>query len=199
MKKTEGQGHPREKRGADVAASWLEGWGEDPKMRTADWRFWKIATIGMAVVVTTVVVTTLVVGNWNEKEVTKPAPAVSKAKPRQVAASPSTRAPGQVRQAAGGPAVADIEACNTYAKSTTSDKTTEVVKDAVIGGAIGAGVGAAGGAIAGGGKGAGKGAAIGGIVGATAGTLYGLNETNKQDARAVEAYRSCMREHGYSS
>jgi hypothetical protein len=170
-------------------------------MSTVDWKPWKIATIGLAVVVTTVVVTTLVVGNWNEKDVTKPVPSASKARPRQVAASPSTpgRARAQVRQVKGGPAAADIEACNTYAKSVTSDKTTEVVKDAVIGGAIGAGVGAAGGAIAGGGKGAGKGAAIGGIVGATAGTLYGLNETNKQDARAVEAYRSCMRERGYSS
>jgi hypothetical protein len=161
-------------------------------MSTVDWRPRKIATIGLAVVLATMMVTTLVVGNWNEKDV---------AKPRQVAASPSRPAPAraQVRQAAGGPAASDIESCNTYAKSATSDKTTEVVKDAVIGGAIGAGVGAAGGAIAGGGKGAGKGAAIGGIVGATAGTLYGLNQTNKQDARAVEAYRSCMRERGYSS
>lgn len=115
-------------------------------MSTADWRFWKIATIGLAVVVTTVVVTTLVVGSWNDTEVTKPAPAVFKAKPHQVAASPSTPGPAraQVRQAKGGPAAADIESCNTYAKSVTSEKTTEVVKDAVIEGAIGAGVGAAG-------------------------------------------------------
>jgi hypothetical protein len=170
-------------------------------MSTVDWKPWKIATIGLAVVLTTVAVTTLVVGNWKEKDVPKPVPTTSKAKPRQVAAAPTTPAPGreQVRQAAGGPATSDIEACNTYAKSATSDKTTEVVKDAVVGGALGAGVGAAGGAIAGGGKGAGKGAAIGGIVGATAGTLYGLDQTNKQDARAVEAYRSCMRQRGYSS
>jgi len=139
-------------------------------MSTVEWKPWKIATIGLAVVVTTMAVTTLVVGSWNDKEVKKPAPAVFKAKPRQVAASPSTPGPAraQVRQAAGGPAATDIESCNTYARSVTSDKTTEVVKDAVIGGA-------------------------------TAGTLYGLNETNKQDARAVEAYRSCMRERGYSS
>jgi len=62
--------------------------------------------------------------------------------------------------------------------------------------AVGAGVGAAGGAIAGGGKGAGKGAAIGGIVGAAGGTLYGINEANKTDARSVEAYRACMRGRG---
>lgn len=170
-------------------------------MSSVDWKSWKVATIGLAVVLTTAMVTTLVVGNWNEKDVTKPVPSGPKAKPRQVAALPSSPGPAraQVRQAAGGPAASDIESCNTYAKSATSDKTIEVVKDAVIGGAVGAGVGAAGGAIAGGGKGAGKGAAIGGIVGATAGTLYGLNETNKQDARAVEAYRSCMRQRGYSS
>jgi hypothetical protein len=65
----------------------------------------------------------------------------------------------------------------------------------VIRGAVGAGVGAAGGAVAGGGKGAG----IGGIVGATAGTLYGLNEANKNDTRSVEAYRACMRQRGYTN
>jgi len=162
------------------------------------WSPWKVATIGLAVVATTVLVTALVVGNWKETEVTPPAPPGSKAKPRQVAAAPSVPAQAPVRQAAATPSAADIEACNKYAKSATIDKTTEVVKDAVIGGAIGAGVGAAGGAIAAGGKGAGKGAAIGGIVGATAGTVYGLNEANKQDARAVEAYRTCMRERGYS-
>lgn len=168
-------------------------------MSNVNWNPWKVATIGMAVVVTTVLVTALVVGNWIEKGDTPPAPSVSKsskATPRQMAAPPSDQAPA--RQAATTPSAADIQACNKYAKSATGDKTTEVVKDAVIGGAIGAGVGAAGGAIAAGGKGAGKGAAIGGIVGATAGTLYGLNETSKQDARAVEAYRTCMRARGYT-
>jgi len=128
-------------------------------MSNVIWHPWKVATIGLAVVATTVLVTTLVVGNWNEKGMGQPAPAVSKGKPGQVAATPSA---------------ADIEACNKYAKSATTDKTTEAVKDEVIGGAIGAG------------------------VGATAGTLYGLNKASKQDARAVEAYRTCMRERGYA-
>jgi hypothetical protein len=170
-------------------------------MSNVVWSPWKVASIGLAAVVTTVLVTALVVGNWKETtEVTQPAPTGSKARPRQAVATPSAPAAAQApaRPAAAPPSAADVEACNTYAKSVTADKTTEVVKDAVIGGAIGAGVGAAGGAIAAGGKGAGKGAAIGGIVGATAGTLYGLNEANKQDARAVEAYRTCMRERGYS-
>lgn len=41
-----------------------------------------------------------------------------------------------------------------------------------------------------------KGAAIGG-VGATAGTLYGINESNKNDVRYQETYRHCMRGRGY--
>ncbi len=59
-------------------------------------------------------------------------------------------------------------------------------------------MGAAGGAIAGGGKGAGKGAAIWGIVGAAGGTLYGLNEANKNDVKYQEAYRQCMRGRRYT-
>ncbi len=44
----------------------------------------------------------------------------------------------------------------------------------------------------------GKGAAIGGLVGVTAGTLYGINEGNKNDERYREAYRACMRGRGYT-
>ena len=36
-------------------------------MSNVIWNPWKVATIGLAVVATTVLVTTLVVGNWNEK------------------------------------------------------------------------------------------------------------------------------------
>lgn len=77
------------------------------------------------------------------------------------------------------PSRADTEACNQFAKAQAGDKAIEVVKD--------------------GGAGAGRGAAIGGIVGATAGTLYGLSETKKNDARYVEAYRACMKGRGFSS
>lgn len=151
-------------------------------MSDSNWNPWKMTAIGMALVIVTGLVTGLVVANWTGKEPARPAGMASGA--RHVAATPTA---------------ADIDACNQYAKSASGDKTTELVKDAVIGGALGAGVGAAGGAIAGGGKGAGKGAAIGGIVGATAGTLYGVNEANKNDARYVEAYRACMRGRGYTS
>jgi len=150
-------------------------------MSDNNWNPWKMTAIGLALVIVTGLVTGLVVANWTGTEPARPA-----------GGAPGAR-PGVVT-----PATADIDACNQYAKAQTGDKTMEVLKDAVIGGAVGAGVGAAGGAIAGGGKGAGKGAAIGGIVGAAGGTLYGINEANKTDARSVEAYRACMRGRGYT-
>jgi uncharacterized protein YcfJ len=121
------------------------------------WNPWKLATIGIAVVITTALVTGLVVANWNGNtgsimEPRMPVAAVSSATPRHQTGVRSNR--GVSRSA----------------------NTVDVLEKAVIGGAIGAGVGAAGGAIAGGGSGAGKGAAIGGVVGATAGTLYGLHD-----------------------
>ena len=151
-------------------------------MSEGNWNPWRMTAIGMALVIVTGLVTGLVVANWTGTEPARPAGGVASARPGAVT-----------------PAAADIDACNQYAKAQTGDKTMEVLKDAVIGGAIGAGLGAAGGAIADGGKGAGKGAAIGGIVGAAGGTLYGVNEANKNDARYVEAYRACMRGRGYSS
>jgi len=151
-------------------------------MSDSNWNPWKMTAVGMALVIVTGLVTGLVVANWTGREPVRPAGTAPA--PRQVAVTPTA---------------SDIDACNQYAKSASGDKTTELLKDAAIGGVVGAGVGAAGGAIAGGGKGAGKGAAIGGIVGATAGTLYGLNEAKKNDARYVEAYRTCMRGRGYSS
>ncbi len=144
---------------------------------------WRVTSIGMAVVFATALITGLVVANWTGNQKADPPPT-----------SPQVSVP----QAAPRPSAAAIEACNQYARSTSGDRTTEVVKDALIGGVLGAGVGAAGGAIAEGGKGAGKGAAIGGIVGATAGTLYGLNETKQSDARYVSAYRACMKNRGYT-
>ncbi len=165
------------------------------------WNPWKAGVIAAAVIISTAVITGLVVGNWNSQESAKSAPnappartvARQAAKPRPAADEPS-------RQISRTPSQADIQACNDYAKSVTSgDRTKDVLTKAVIGGALGAGVGAAGGAIAGGGSGAGKGAAIGGIVGATAGTLYGLNDSNRNDTRATEAYQGCMRNRGYAS
>lgn len=156
-------------------------------MSTGGWNLWKVTAIGMAVVFATALVTGLVVANWVGNQKIRPVtPAVQKAVLPHVALRPVPPRPS----------ASDIEACKRYASSVVGDKTTEVVKDALIGGAIGAGVGAAGGAIGGGGKGAGKGAGIGGLVGATAGTLYGLNEANQHEARYAAAYRTCVHRRG---
>lgn len=128
------------------------------QVRPFTWTVWKMATIGIAVVITTALITGLVVANWggNTAEVKQP--------PQPVAAASS----GTPRNGTNTTGVRSNRAVSRR------PNTTDVLEKAVIGGALGAGVGAAGGAIAGGGRGAGKGAAIGGIVGATAGTLYGL-------------------------
>lgn len=143
---------------------------------------WKITAIGMAVVFATALITGIVVANWSGQE-----------KAKEVTVTP----PRPVPYEAARPSASDIDACNRYATAVAGDKTTEVVKDALIGGVVGAGVGAAGGAIAGGGSGAGKGAGIGGLVGATAGTLYGLNDVKQNDGRYAVAYRTCMKRRGF--
>jgi hypothetical protein len=83
------------------------------------------------------------------------------------------------RAAAVFPSRAETDACNQYAKAQAGDKAIEVVKD--------------------GGQGPGKGALNGGMVGPTAGTLHGVSESKKGDARYVEAYRACMKGRGFSS
>ncbi len=132
-------------------------------MPETTWNPWKIATIGMALVIATALVTGLVVANWPSNHTAQPVAATSRAPVRHVVVTPSESADVVVTRSA----PANIGPC---------DRSTETLKDALIGGAVGAGVGAAGGAIAGhGGKDAGKGAGIGALVGAAAGTAYGLN------------------------
>jgi hypothetical protein len=173
-------------------------------MAMMTWSFWKLALIGMVLVGATALVTGVVVANWQGRHAPTPPAPEAAAGPPPPPTAPATGAPVAAPAGRGGhPAAAtvsaaDINACNEYAQTQAKDKTTEVLTDALIGGAFGAGVGAAGGAIAGGGSGAGKGAGIGGVLGATAGTLFGLNEANKHDARSVEAYRACMHRRGYS-
>jgi hypothetical protein len=186
----------------------------------SNWNPWKMTAIGMALAIATSLITGLVVANWSKPSQPSDSPSSqpSAAVPPPVAAPPpaSGTAPspaavpaaaphGRVRHIASNqaphaptPKAVDVDACNAYAKEQAGDKTVETVKDALVGAVAGAGVGAAGGAIAGGGKGAGKGAGIGGVVGAAAGTLYGLNEGRSHDARYVQAYRTCMKGHGYT-
>lgn len=163
-----------------------------------DWNPWKVTTLALALVMATALVTGLVVANgWGpsqEGELKSPPPASNRLvqQPRPGVKPSSSRSAVPTQEI--------VEACNRHASAQVgeTDKTQEVVKDAVIGAVVGAAVGAAGGAIAGGGKGAGKGAAIGGVVGASGGTLYGLNENKRNDERYRDAYSSCMHSRGYA-
>jgi hypothetical protein len=157
---------------------------------------WKLTTIGMALVVATALATGLVVANWgggqSEKKALDVAP--GRTTPR-VATTPA------VPTAAGVPTQSAINTCNQSAAAQAGQR--ENTKDTVISGAIGAvagaAVGAAGGAVVDGGSGAGKGAVIGALVGAGGGTLYGLNENGKHNARYRDAYAACMQARGYTS
>jgi hypothetical protein len=163
---------------------------------------WKLTAIGLGIVLVTAAVTGVVVANWRNHGVTQ-APPEASAPPAggQVAAqggkAMSSAPAGGPTASPARPSPSDIAACNQYAQAKARGGTADTIKDALIGGAVGAGVGAAGGAIADGGKGAGKGAGIGGLVGIAAGTLFGLNEANQKDARAVQAYQACMQSRGY--
>ena len=165
-----------------------------PRTRTLEqpWNPWKITTLGLIGVVATALITGVVVANYtgNQQAESPPAPPPPQQYARQ--AEPASRPQAPAR-----PAAADVEACNQRASAVAHDRTKETLTDALIGGALGAGVGAIGGAIAHGGDGAGKGAGIGGLLGVTAGTLYGLNQSNQQDARATAAYRACMKRRGF--
>lgn len=173
---------------------------------------WKLTAIGMALVVVTATVTGLVVANWSggqaDRNATESRPAPTPSAPGAPVVRPQQPVPAPQRVASesrprSAPAVptqAAVTACHQHAAAQVGhrDKTVEIVKDGAIGAGVGAAVGAAGGAIAGGGKGAGQGAAIGAILGAGGGSLYGLNENQKHDARYREAYAGCMRARGYA-
>jgi hypothetical protein len=131
--------------------------GVENQTQLVMWNAWKLATIGIAVVITTALITGLVVANWSDN------PVDIKAPPKSVPAASNS----------GSRYETGVRSNRAISKRPNA---TNILEKAVIGGALGAGVGAAGGAIAGGGSGAGKGAAIGGLVGATAGTFYGLHD-----------------------
>jgi len=157
---------------------------------------WKVTAIAVSLVLMTAIVTGAVVANWTAGSTRESAAVTPQAEPLKSAAARMAQS-----SALATPPRATVQTCNRQAsmQASTQDKATEVVKDAAIGAVIGAAVGAAGGAIADGGKGAGKGAAIGGLVGAGGGTLFGLNETRKDDEKYRDAYARCMRSRGYSS
>jgi hypothetical protein len=112
---------------------------------------WKVATVGIAALITTALVTGLVVSNWvrgadNVMQVSRPAPATSGGAARNETGIRSNRAVSR------------------------NHATTDVLEKAVIGGAVDAGV------EPGGGTEPGKDAAIDGAIGGTAGTPDALQE-----------------------
>ena len=143
------------------------------------WNPWKVTALAMALVLATALVTGLVVANWSgsSQEAARPATAPPSTRliqqPRPTAVRPTPAQTLRARPA--GPVIPTrevVDACNRYASAQVgeSDKTTEVV----------------------------KGAAIGGGVGTGGGTLYGLNETNKNNEKYRAAYSSCLQSRGYT-
>ena len=133
-------------------------------------------TIGMALVVVTAVIAGLLVSGRGSR-------AGLEAFLSSVI-SPAPPAGETAKVIAQSPSPTDFEACNQYAKAQAGDQAIEVVKE---------------GAAAEAARGAGKGAANRDMVAAAPGTLHGINERKRNDARYVEAYRACMKGRGFSS
>ena len=156
---------------------------------------WKLATIGMALVLTTALITGVTTAYFtrpiDEPAVVAPAPLAVAATPpvlarrtaqpmaRPVAAEPVTSAPVTSAPA---PAASPTRTVATVPAdcSTGGDRALRIAKPGAVGGLVGAGLGAAGAAIAGGGKAAGQGALIGGLAGAVLGSGYGAYQTKNE-------------------
>jgi len=156
---------------------------------------WKLATIGMALVLTTALITGVTTAYFTRPTdgpaVVAPAPLAVAATPpvlarrtaqpmaRPVAAEPVTSAPVTSAPA---PATSPTRTVATVPAdcSTGGDRALRIAKPGAVGGLVGAGLGAAGAAIAGGGKAAGQGALIGGLAGAVLGSGYGAYQTKNE-------------------
>ncbi len=156
---------------------------------------WKLATIGMALVLTTALITGVTTAYFtrptDEPAVVAPAPLAVAATPpvlarrtaqpmaRPVAAEPVTSAPVTSAPA---PAASPTRTVATVPAdcSTGGDRALRIAKPGAVGGLVGAGLGAAGAAIAGGGKAAGQGALIGGLAGVVLGSGYGAYQTKNE-------------------
>jgi hypothetical protein len=154
---------------------------------------WKLATIGMALVLTTALITGVTtayfarpVATTDELPVVAPAPLASAAATTPVlarrTAQATTRPAVAEPAAAPAPAVSRTTTVATVPAdcSTGGDRALRIAKPGALGGLVGAGLGAAGGAIASGGKGAGQGALIGGLTGAVLGSGYGAYQTKNE-------------------
>jgi hypothetical protein len=142
---------------------------------------WKLATIGIAGVLTTSLVTGLTTA-WMLRS-PAPAEAVSAQAPAaQGRYAVATAAPARatVARSAPGASVRPVAMSTPVDCATTGDRVWRIAKPGLIGTLLGAGAGAAGGAIANGGDAAGKGALIGGLAGAALGTAYGAYRTKNE-------------------
>ena len=144
---------------------------------------WKLATIGLALVMVTAFVTGLTTAYWARPPLTAEAQTALASDARPVAVAPSV--PRRIAAASSGGTRAvyrptPVTAATPSDCATGGDRALRVAKPGVLGTLVGAGLGAAGGAIADGGKGAGRGALIGGIAGAAAGTGYGAYKTKQE-------------------
>jgi hypothetical protein len=141
---------------------------------------WNVAALGLILLMASALVTGLVVANWSgssqEPEPRGQAPTASR--PWQAtrtvgvkpAAAPIARS---VPVAVAIPTAEAVQACNQRATDEVGEpeRTEEAVRDATSGG-----VAAAGG-----------------------GTLYGLNESRRNDEKYRAAYANCLRARGYAA
>jgi hypothetical protein len=145
---------------------------------TRGWTPWNVAALGLVLVMASALVAGLVVANWSgssqEPEPRRQAPAASRPwqSTRTVSVKPAAAPIARsVTVAAAIPTAEAVQACNQRATDEVGEpgRTEEAVRDATSGNV----------------------AAVGG------GTLYGLDESRRNDEKYRAAYASCMRGRGY--
>ena len=145
---------------------------------TRGWNPWNIAALGLILLMASALVTGLIVANWSGSS-QEPEPrrqAATASRPWQStrtmsvkpAASPVARG---LSVAVAIPTAEAVQACNRRATDEVGEpeRTEEAVRDATSGG----------------------------VAAAEGGTLYGLNESRRNDEKYRAAYASCMRARGY--
>jgi hypothetical protein len=145
---------------------------------TRRWSPWSVTVLGLVFVMATALVTGLVVANWpgssQEPELIRQAPAATRPWPptRSVSVMPAAAPIARSEPVAVAvPTEEAVQACNRRAadEARDPDRTEPVV----------------------------KGAASASVAAAEGGTLYGLDESRRNDEKYRAAYSSCMRARGY--
>lgn len=142
------------------------------------WDPWSVVALGLVFVMATALVTGLVVANWSwssrETVLRRQAPAASRPwqSTRTVSVKPAvTPIPRNIPVAVEIPTAEAIQACNRRATDEAGqpERPAGIVKEA----------------------------ASTGVAAVGAGTLYGLDESRRNDEKYRTAYASCMRARGY--